>query len=485
MLTLLPELTSFSVKKRAHSITAVHHPSIESSHCSPQTTNTFSPSFIKSLLSLMLVLGLFHETTLRYTPSTGPSTEVSRAYDIITRQNIGNLNQLNGENFIWKTLYDGLGRRIQTSSEGSTINYYYDPEVEFLELGHCVNGVHIWSLYGPDRSGAYGGAQGIGGLESTYNESTGITYDHVKNIFGDTVGIYTDNQAALYASVLGGYGPMPGSSVNGDLYPQWRGHYMDATGFVYMGARYYDPVDGRFLSADPLGHGSSLSLYDYCNGDPVNGLDPDGRCVEKVGAAGIATASFFMGGPGSYTGIDYGTDQLHLTDTSKFSPEELLEYNRNVATLSGAAQDATFALAGAVTPYNQISYEPMRFEIGAGEPAVKLAEVNKTGQMEFRFARGASIQPPDITRTGEAFVRVGATEESTVARSGNYVMPVATFNFFIRAPDLLKDAFDLPGSAPKYYRYIFPPAGTSIQRGIVPGKEFEGNGGYEEGILWY
>ncbi len=46
----------------------------------------------------------------------------------------------------------------------------------------------------------------------------------------------------------------------------------------YMGARYYDPVEGRFISADPLGHGASMGLYDYCNGDPVNGLDPDGRC---------------------------------------------------------------------------------------------------------------------------------------------------------------------------------------------------------------
>jgi len=27
----------------------------------------------------------------------------------------------------------------------------------------------------------------------------------------------------------------------------------------------------------PMGHGASMSLYDYCNGDPVNCFDPDGR----------------------------------------------------------------------------------------------------------------------------------------------------------------------------------------------------------------
>ncbi len=57
----------------------------------------------------------------------------------------------------------------------------------------------------------------------------------------------------------------------------WRGRRSDLTGLVYMGARYYDPGTGRFLSPDPLGHDSSASLYDYADGDPVNRLDPDGR----------------------------------------------------------------------------------------------------------------------------------------------------------------------------------------------------------------
>ena len=42
----------------------------------------------------------------------------------------------------------------------------------------------------------------------------------------------------------------------------------------------YDGI-GRFLSPDPLGHAASMSLYDYCAGDPVNGLDPTGRCLTK------------------------------------------------------------------------------------------------------------------------------------------------------------------------------------------------------------
>jgi hypothetical protein len=33
--------------------------------------------------------------------------------------------------------YNGLGRLIETSVRGSTINYYYDPEVEHRQLGSC------------------------------------------------------------------------------------------------------------------------------------------------------------------------------------------------------------------------------------------------------------------------------------------------------------------------------------------------------------
>ncbi len=449
MPTLLsPQPRFFSIRTRNFHFAVGNHSTLQSSHCFPQTKKTFSPSFTQSLLSLVFIVGLF------------------------------------GKLFC---LDDGLGRRIQTSYDGNSINYYYDPEVEFLELGHSVNGNRTWNLYGPDRSGRYGGAQGIGGLEAAYLENTAFTYNTINNYFGDIVGIVapTYHNPAPYSGVVGGYGPMPGSDVNHDLEPQWRSHYIDSTGLYYLGARYYDPQSGRFLSPDPLGHDAGLDLYAYCNGDPVNGLDPDGRCVEKIGAAGSIIASAAFGGPAAYQGVNYGTDRLGITDTSSLSDQQQFQYNYQVANLTEGTQGALFALAGARAPVNRISYEPMRFEMGEGEPAIKPVEANQTGQIEFRFARGASTQTPDVTRTGEVFVRVGATEESTVPRSGGYVMPATTFNFFRRAPDLLKDSFDLPGSAPKYYRYIFPPAGTSIQRGIVPGKEFGGNGGYEEGILWY
>ena len=49
-----------------------------------------------------------------------------------------------------------------------------------------------------------------------------------------------------------------------------------------IGARYYEPTSGRFLSADPMGQAASPSLYDFAGGDPVNNFDSTGRCQDQL-----------------------------------------------------------------------------------------------------------------------------------------------------------------------------------------------------------
>ena len=38
-----------------------------------------------------------------------------------------------------------------------------------------------------------------------------------------------------------------------------------------------------FISPDPEGHVASMDLYSYCNGDPVNQYDADGRVATSAG----------------------------------------------------------------------------------------------------------------------------------------------------------------------------------------------------------
>jgi RHS repeat-associated protein len=70
--------------------------------------------------------------------------------------------------------------------------------------------------------------------------------------------------------------------------PGYTGHAEDpGTGLVYMQQRYYDPVAGRFLSADPVGlsgSGANFNRYWYANDNPYRYTDPDGRLSDCTGS---------------------------------------------------------------------------------------------------------------------------------------------------------------------------------------------------------
>ena len=63
----------------------------------------------------------------------------------------------------------------------------------------------------------------------------------------------------------------------GDSNPfRYCGEYYDTeTGFIYLRARYYDPMVGRFTSVDPIKDG--LNWYAYCENNPVAYIDPSGK----------------------------------------------------------------------------------------------------------------------------------------------------------------------------------------------------------------
>lgn len=75
--------------------------------------------------------------------------------------------------------------------------------------------------------------------------------------------------------------------------------YDRSTGLSYMGARYYDPVLGRFMSVDPKDFDPnnihSFNRYTYANNNPYKFVDPDGHSpidvaflIYDLGKLGVA-----------------------------------------------------------------------------------------------------------------------------------------------------------------------------------------------------
>lgn len=54
-------------------------------------------------------------------------------------------------------------------------------------------------------------------------------------------------------------------------------HYDPEVDLIYFGHRYYDPELKKWISPDPLGNIQSNDLYQYCLGDPLRYIDPDGK----------------------------------------------------------------------------------------------------------------------------------------------------------------------------------------------------------------
>ena len=146
-----------------------------------------------------------------------------------------------------------LHSQTQSSPSGSeTITYIYSPTGELLGL--------------------------------TYNNTD---YYYVRNLQGDITDIIDQNGNKVVSYTYDAWGKLlstTGSlaSTLGVANPfRYRSYMYDTeTGLYYLLTRYYDPNTGRFLNADGQLNGNflGLNLYAYCENNPVNYCDPDGRC---------------------------------------------------------------------------------------------------------------------------------------------------------------------------------------------------------------
>ncbi len=126
------------------------------------------------------------------------------------------------------------------------------------------------------------------------------------------------------------------SSQAGARKPWYTGHVQDQdTGLVYMGARYYDPQVGRFMSTDPVGFlddkPMQFNRYAYANNNPYTYVDPDGEIAAHVG-------KFFLDFSLNLA-INYvESGQLNVMDAAIDSASNLLNPAASVKKISRVAQ---------------------------------------------------------------------------------------------------------------------------------------------------
>jgi RHS repeat-associated protein len=190
----------------------------------------------------------------------------------------GRLLKVTDPQTTWEASYDALGRRLQTrytaSNKTQTTTSLYDPEEEFQEIGIQIDDKIFWKLYGPTT------------CDAIIDETGGAVF-LTHNALSELLAITTEEETTYIAPTCTSYGPqtkptLPTDLISYALSLSWHDKALDPTGLILMGARYYDPKTGRFISPDPLGYPLCINLYAYTDGDPINYSDLDGRFASKV-----------------------------------------------------------------------------------------------------------------------------------------------------------------------------------------------------------
>ena len=231
-------------------------------------------------------------TTTNYTYGNSAWRDLLTAYggNTITYSGGNPTKYYDGSTFTWTQ-----GRRLATAKVGSTnISYTYD-----------MAGVRSSKTVGSTKydfttlSGLVirqtGGGKTIDFVYDENNQPLAMKYNntlyyYVLNAQGDVVRIVNSSRSVVASYTYDPWGKIISSSGTlADINPlRYRGYYYDSeTGFYYLQSRYYDPEIGRFINADSYASTDatgllSTNMFAYCENDPVNKMDINGKATVSI-----------------------------------------------------------------------------------------------------------------------------------------------------------------------------------------------------------
>lgn len=185
--------------------------------------------------------------------------------------------------------YDPFGRRIEkkytTPAKTITWTYVYDGDEIALETE--TDGTTTTKTF-------YTHGRNID--EHLALERSGSFYYYHQDGLGSVTAITDASRNVVQRYSYDSFGKLTAQNSFKNSYTFTGREYDPQTGLYFYRARYYDPVEGRFLQKDPIGfagginlyayvdsvgkplvpHTPQTNLYQYTENNPINGTDPLG-----------------------------------------------------------------------------------------------------------------------------------------------------------------------------------------------------------------
>jgi RHS repeat-associated protein len=190
--------------------------------------------------------------------------------------------------------YDPFDRRASSTLSGKTSSYLYDGSNVIQQL----------SAGTPTENLLTGGTGQVFQLTTPGGENSSFLTD----VRGSTIGLgnAAGTVATKYTYDPGGVASASGAATSNRF--DFIGALNDGTGLYAMGARYYSPGLGRFISQDPLSFGGSDSnLYQYASSDPIDFSDPSGLTDAGTPQGQPAPAAPESGGFSAWAASNWST----------------------------------------------------------------------------------------------------------------------------------------------------------------------------------
>jgi RHS repeat-associated protein len=234
-----------------------------------------------------------NRNTTGYTVGTGNQITTDPAGNTLNYLG-GNLStKTDSSGNVWTYTFDfhnRLTQVVEKNSGGTTIfteNLTYDVLGDLISTK--VNGtVQRWTVF--DGSNPYIDFSGSGSVTRRYvMDPTALDRFFATVASGVPTWLFTDNLGSIRevvsktGSVLdqityGAFGNILSqtNSSNAPRYLYAGGEWDANLGLYHFGARWDDPVNGRWISQDPLGLGPDGNSYRYVANSPITYVDPSG-----------------------------------------------------------------------------------------------------------------------------------------------------------------------------------------------------------------